>query len=93
MSMITLAQAKEFLHLDVEDTDEDGILNIIIGAAEEYLIEATGKTFEVSNNRAVLLVMVLVTDWYENREMIGKPTDQVRKTVTSIIYQLKYGGD
>jgi len=90
--MITLAQAKEFLRLDLEDTDDDVILQIIIDAAVEYLTEATGKTFESSNKRALLYVMVLVTDWYENREMIGKPTDKVRETISSLKTQLKYGG-
>ncbi|MCH4891185.1 phage gp6-like head-tail connector protein [Acidaminobacter sp. JC074] len=91
--MVTLAQAKEFLHLDVEDHDEDAILNIIIKAAEEYLKEATGKSFDATNNRAVLFMLVLINDFYENREMIGKPSDKVRETITSIKLQLKYGGE
>jgi len=88
--LVSIELAKQFLHIDQEDTDEDGILLIIIKAAEEYLFEATGKVFTADTNRAVLYIMVLVNHWFENRELIGKSADKVQDTLNSIKYQLEY---
>lgn len=88
--LVSIELAKQFLHIDQEDTDEDGILLIIIKAAEEYLFEATGKVFTVDTNRAVLYILVLVNHWFENRELIGKSADKVQDTLNSIKYQLEY---
>lgn len=89
--LVNVELAKQFLHIDQEDTDEDGILLIIIKAAEEYLFEATGKVFTADTNRAVLYIMVLVTHWFENRELIGKSADKIQDTLNSIKYQLEFG--
>lgn len=89
--LVSIELAKQFLNFDQEDTDPDGILLIIIKAAEEYLFEATGKIFTSDTNRAVLYVLVLVNHWFENRELIGKSADKVQDTLNSIKFQLEYG--
>ena len=89
--MVTnLEEIKQFLKLEPEDIDEDVILQIIIDAAEEYLNDATGKIFTESSAKAKLFIMVLVTDWYENRDMIGKASDKIRLTIQSLLLQLEY---
>lgn len=88
--IVTLNEVKTFLKLDIEDVDEDVILKIIIDAAEEYLSDATGKVFNETNAKAKLFIFVLVTDWYENRELIGKASDKIRLTIQSLLLQLEY---
>jgi len=90
--LVSVEKVKEFIGLEVEDTDDVGILTTMIGAAEEYLLEATGKTFTSECNRAVLFVSVLVGYWYDNRSMIGKTGDKINDTIKSLTLQLKYGG-
>ncbi|WP_369806542.1 head-tail connector protein, partial [Geobacillus sp. FJAT-46040] len=76
--IITLDEAKQWLR--VEHSDEDGLISTLINAAEKYLFNATGNTFDSTNELAKLFCYVLVTDWYENREMIGKTSEKVRHT-------------
>lgn len=86
--IIELAETKEWLRVD--GNDEDNILEIIIGAAEGYLNNATGHEFDNTNPQAKLFCWVLVTDWYENRELIGsKPSEKVRFSIQSMLTQLQ----
>ncbi|QSB48769.1 head-tail connector protein [Parageobacillus toebii] len=86
--IISLDEAKEWLRVD--HNDEDNMIQMLIKAAEKYLKNATGNTFDSSNELAQLFCLVLVADWYENREMIGKVSDKIRHTVDSILAQLSY---
>ena len=86
--IITLEEAKQWLRID--HNDEDGLIIMMISAAEKYLFNATGNTFDNTNELAKLFCYVLVTDWYENRDMIGKTSEKVRHTVESILAQLTY---
>ncbi|MBU8733440.1 head-tail connector protein [Cytobacillus oceanisediminis] len=86
--IIDLPLTRKWLREPPEEDDE--ILNLIIGAAEAYLKNATGRVFDSTNNQARLFCLVLVTDWYENRELIGiKPSDKVRFSIQSMLLQLQ----
>jgi len=75
-----------------DDVDEQ-TLEMLIGAAEQYLTNATGRVFDNTNYQARLFCLVLVADWNENRELIGqKPSEKVRFTIDSIKLQLQFGG-
>lgn len=75
-----------------DDVDEQ-TLEMLIGAAEQYLKNATGRDFDKKNYQARLFCLVLVADWNENRELIGqKPSEKVRFTIDSIKLQLQFGG-
>ena len=63
--MITLKETKEYLRVDGDE--EDTLITSLIAAAQEYLKNATGKTFENTNELARLFCLVLVVDWYESR--------------------------
>lgn len=87
--IVDIDEAKQFLRID---HDEDDILiQSLIGAAEEYLINATGKKFSSSNNLARLFCLLLVADWYENRNLAReKVGEQTRDIIESMKNQLKY---
>lgn len=81
--------AKKFLRIDEDVTDDDEVVDVLIGAAETYLLNATGKQFDSTNQLARLFCLVLVSDWYENRSLIGvKVGEKVRQTVESMVSQL-----
>jgi uncharacterized phage protein (predicted DNA packaging) len=86
--IISLEEAKEWLR--IEHNDEDNTILMLINAAETYLQNATGNTFGNTNNLAKLFCLVLITDWYENREMVGKVSEKVRQTVESMVAQLSH---
>lgn len=88
--IITLAEVKEYLRIENDYTEEDELLKSLMEAAEEHLKNATGKAFGSTNNLAKLFVKVLVSDWYENRELTGKQSDKVRGIIQSVLTQLQY---
>jgi uncharacterized phage protein (predicted DNA packaging) len=91
--IIDTEEAKTWLRID--NNEEDALIDLLIGAAEEYLKNATGKIISPPvSNQARLFCLVLVTDWYENRELIGtKPSEKVRHSIQSMLTQLIYCGD
>lgn len=86
--ILTIDETKEFLRID--GTEEDVLLQTFINAAEESLYNATGNTFDETNELAKLYCLVLVSDWYEKRELNEKVSEKVRFTVQSILAQLKH---
>ncbi|MGY6209725.1 head-tail connector protein [Cytobacillus firmus] len=86
--IIDLAIARKWLREPPEEDND--IIKLIIGATEEYLKNATGRTFDDTNNQARLFCLILVTDWYENRDLIGtKPSEKVRFSIQSMLIQLQ----
>ncbi len=89
--MISIDEAKAYLRVDGHD--DDVLIVSLVSAAEMYLRNATGRTFAPGHSIARLFCMVLVADWYENREHGGRASDAVRPIVNSMIAQLKYCDD
>ena len=87
--IITLEEAKMYLRVD--HTEEDNLIESLIDAAETYLKNATGRTFDGSNYIARLFCLTLVTDWYENRGLVvGKVGEEIRPVINSLLVQLNY---
>lgn len=86
--IITLEETKGYLRVD--STEDDALITSLIDAAETYLSNATGNTFNGTNGLAKLFCWVLVTDWYENREHVGRASDKVRPIVESMLAQLSH---
>lgn len=86
--IITLEETKQYLRID--GSEDDALITTLIITAEDYLTNATGKTFDSTNQLAKLFCFVLVSDWYENRELTGKASEKVRFTMQSILTQLKH---
>ncbi|WP_031405275.1 head-tail connector protein [Geobacillus vulcani] len=89
--IVSLDEVKNWLRIDF--SEDDTLLTTLIKAAETYLKNATGVEYDENNHLAKLFCMTLISDWYENREMIGKASDQIRPIINSILMQLTYGGD
>jgi uncharacterized phage protein (predicted DNA packaging) len=81
-----LEEVKEYLKVD--GTDEDTEILGLIDAAEAYLTNA-GVTKDETNELYKLAVKMLVVNWHENRQPIGK-VDKLAFGLDSIITQLKY---
>lgn len=93
--ILTLEETKGFLKVDYED--EDIFIEGLIQASQQYLKNATGKEFDTTNELAKLYCMVLVNEWFKNRDFMQEKTsdkvsDKVRFTLQSILLQLKHCG-
>ena len=64
--MITLEEAKVYLKVESNVTDEDGLIFALISAASEYIQNATGKA-DNGSDIYNLCEKILVAHWYENR--------------------------
>lgn len=91
--IVSLDEVKTWLRVDF--SDDDATISMLIAAAEEYLKNATGITYDSTNHLAKLFCMTLIADWYENRELVGRASEQVRPILQSILAQLTYayGGE
>lgn len=85
-----LATVKEYLKIDFDD--DDRILEMLLGSARRYVLDAVGYQPDEADERVQLLLLVLVSDWYEHREYTSsqKVSQKVRYTVRSIVLQLQY---
>lgn len=82
--MIDLKTVKEFLRIDTDA--EDVLLEQYIKASERYVKAACGEKVDLSDERAVLVQEMLISDWFENRTMCGKGS--YSQNINSMIMQL-----
>ena len=85
---------KKYLRIDDGYTEEDDLIQMFINNAITYM-ENAGVVIDETNIKQVqlaqLLVLVLVSDWYENRALTtDKTSEKVRDIIQSILFQLKY---
>jgi uncharacterized phage protein (predicted DNA packaging) len=82
-----LQEVKDYLRVD--EPDEDGHIQNLITAAEQFMegagVPITARTLALYG----IAVKMLVSHWYENREIVGK-ADELAFSLTHIITQLKY---
>ncbi|MGE7828970.1 head-tail connector protein [Paenibacillus sp. NPDC093718] len=88
-----LTELKEYLRLDVSDTEEDTFLLSLITVAKSYIKNATGKVVDEQNAMHKLAVFLLCTHWYENRNavLVGTVTKTLEYSLQSILFQMEWG--
>ena len=90
--LLDLNLAKKWLRLEEEDTEEDDILGLLIDNAEIYVKKAVGKHYnatEENRKQSQKIALVLVTNWYDNRDLSGQADEKVRYTINSMVLQLQ----
>lgn len=88
-----LDEAKGYLRIELEDTEEDSLLQGLIGAAKILIKSATGKEVDETNEIHKLSVFMLVTHWYENRNIItnaARPPMEIPHTLTPILLAIEW---
>jgi len=85
--IVTLEEVKTYLKVDTEN--EDSLINMQIAAAEKFILNATGKVFDGTNELAKLFCMMLVQDMYDNRTLLAKGNEKMSISANAIITQLK----
>lgn len=85
---MTLDEIKMFLRID--GNLEDDLLTTLQLTAEEYL-NGAGITKNYSNNRYGLCILLLVKNWYDNREISteGKVERELPFGLRGLIQQLQ----
>jgi uncharacterized phage protein (predicted DNA packaging) len=88
--IVSVDEVKEYLRID--GAGEETFLSSLIFAAEAYIENATGVAADENNNLHRLAINLLVSHWYENREVLGK-ADKLAYGLESILLQIKYCGE
>lgn len=91
MNLITLEEVKEYVRIDGED--EDNTLKLLIKNAELYIEDASisiEKMSDRTKEKAKLLALILISDWYDNRSYNMKTSEKARYTIRSLLTQIQY---
>lgn len=89
---MTLEEVKAYLRVDGDE--DDAIIQLMMDAAEEFIVSAVGS-FDATKKRACILYRVVVQDMYDNRQMVTEGASkytvgqQYRNLITSLIRQLQ----
>ncbi|MGF9946078.1 head-tail connector protein [Priestia megaterium] len=89
--IVSLEQIKQYLRVEIDYFDEDYFLESLILMSEEYIFNATGFKFDDNAPEiAKHIVRLLVSHWYENREIVSTQlSNKVDFTVNALLFQLK----
>lgn len=85
--VVTLEQAKNYLKVDEDITDDDELISSLISAASDYVERTTGKMADGSP-LCELCVKQLVAHWYENRAVYSSKPGAINvlpHTVTALL--------
>ena len=86
--LFSLDLVKHHLKLDEID-DDDSYLNFLMQAAVSYVEDAVGRC-DTENPKVVLLLLVLISNLYENRQYtIDKSSEKVQYVTHSMLLQLQ----
>lgn len=82
---MNISDVKEYLRLEIDE--DDRIVQSLLDSAVLFL-ENAGVPRQEENELYRLALCMLVSHWYENREVIGKNTN-LSYGLESIIHQLR----
>ena len=87
---VTLEEVKEYLR--VEGPEEDGLIQGLMGAAEEYIQAGVGS-YDRESERAKILTKIVVQNLYDNRTYTEAQAEQIKHLVRSFMLQLRLEAD
>jgi len=88
--IIDVAAAKNYIRVD--GNDDNDLIELQIGAAEEFIKNGTGKSLDwLSTNKiAKLFCLMLVQNMYDKRTYTVSINENISKAAAGFILQLKY---
>ncbi len=89
--IVTLEEVKMYCRID--DDEEDFLLELLIKNAEAYIEDSIKPISHMSNklmDKAKLISLILISDWYDNRSLNMKTSEKTRYSITSLLNQMKW---
>lgn len=92
---MTLENAKNYLRIDSDLTEDDVLVNSLIEASKNYIESTTGKQYDDSDQLLESLSLLLISHWYSNRNIANKTSaiDEFPHTITAILTTIKYNSN
>lgn len=85
--MLTREEAKDYLRVDFDD--DDGLIDNLLLAADEYLTGAVGTNYDKNSERAKMLQRIVIQDLYDSRGMSEIASSRTRQLVSDFALQLR----
>lgn len=88
----TVVQAQDvynYLGIDYADAMVTANVTRAIVTADAYLKGAVGANYPIEDPRAKELALIFIADLYDNRGMLEKSSNNVRRLVDDFLLQLK----
>lgn len=87
-----LTLIKNYLRIDDDLADDDIQLEELYNSAVGYLESTTGKQYTNENMLMNMLIKLLISSWYTNRNNNGKTTqtEEYPHSITALINTIKY---
>jgi hypothetical protein len=102
MSLIKPEELEQYARIDLDESDEAyqkelNLLNMLITAAEQYLINATGKEYPTADTEGKTIdyslekvyLQLLISYWYEKRTPVGSVGEDFSFMTRSLMLQLQ----
>ena len=102
MSIIKMDELEQYARLDLDKSDEAyqkeiKLLNLLTTAAEQYLVNATGKEYPESDadGKSIdyylekVYLQLLISYWYEKRTPVGIVGEDFSYMTKSLMLQLQ----
>lgn len=89
MSIVTRSEAK--LHLRVDQTVDDSLIDLYIKAAEEYIGRFLNTANFQNSSSIKAAALLIVGDLYENREGAGEKVIVENPAVMRLLYPYRVG--
>lgn len=87
MAALTLTEVKQYLRVDF--SDDDALITNLMNAADEYLRGSVGATYSNTGERAKSLLLIVISDLYDNRGIQDRASNNTRKLVDDFALQLR----
>lgn len=88
--MVSETTVRDYLGIDYADEMVSNNIKRMIKTADSYLRGAIGNTYYDENDpRAVELMLIVIADLYDNRDLSDKVSGNVRRFVNDSIMQLR----
>lgn len=88
MLKLDIQEVKEYLGIDYEDVATKNRLQHLIKLADIYLVGSIGKNYP-GDDRVKEIALIVISDLYDNHDLIEKVSGNVRRLVNDFSMQLK----
>ncbi len=91
---MTLDEIKNYLRIELDNTDDDIYLESLITASQMYIKNTVGKELEDTNELYNIAVKLMIAQLYQNRQPVSEKNQyDIPYTLTCLIQHLSICGE
>lgn len=87
--VIDVVAVKDYLGIDFTDDMTERRLERLVAVADKFMIGALGHSYPVDDERVQELMLMIIADLYDNRELTQKQASTYRKLAHDFELQIR----